>query len=267
MAIGTARALETSGLARVCTAALLAACAVAFSTDAGGQQGAGDQTTPLSSECQVSGSTWSVRGALSNLGEALKEKRPVRVLSIGASSRAGWDPARGGYHRIIEGLLEKTIKGLDVHIIDRGVSGELAEAAAERLKLEVALTEPDLVLWQTGTSDAMSRIPVDEFKATVTEMVRWLKAHDVDVVLVGLQYSRSMAKDAHYQALRLAVKEVADAEKVLRVGRYEAMEMIARARAAKGQPGPDDLEIAETGYACMAEFVARAISAALFAKR
>jgi hypothetical protein len=65
----------------------------------------------------------------------------------------------------------------------------------------------------------------------------------------------------------LALKEVSDAEKVLRIGRYEAMEMIDRARSAKGQAKPDDLVIAETGYACMAEFVARAISVALFAKR
>lgn len=267
MAIRIARAHETARLRPASAAALLAACAITVSTVAAGQQGSGDQTTPLSSECQVSGLTLAGNAALPNLAKALKEKRPIRVLSIGASSRAGWDPVRGGYHRIIESLLEKTIKGLDVQIIDRGISGELAKAAAERLNVEVALTEPDVVLWQTGTDDAMARIPIDEFKATVTDMIRWLKEHNVDVVVVGLQYARTMASDAHYQAVRLALKEVADAEKVLRIGRYEAMEMIDRARSAKGQAKPDDLVIAETGYACMAEFVARAISVALFAKR
>jgi lysophospholipase L1-like esterase len=262
-----ASAHETAHLSRACIAALVSAMMVAGAAGVNAQPAAGDQASPLSSECQVAGVAVGGSAALPNLAKALKENRPIRVLSIGASAYAGWNPKRGGYHKIIEALLEKTFRGLDVKIIDRGFSGELARAVAERLDVEVALTDPDVVLWQTGTSDAMARIPVEEFKETLTDMVRWLKEHDVDVVLVGLQYSRGVANDTHYQALRAAVKEVADAEKVLRVGRYEAMEIIDRARAAKDQPGPDDMVIAEAGYACMAEFVARAISAALFAKR
>ena len=266
MGFRMARAPEAARMRRISLAALCAALAVAIPMGVKGQP-SGDTATPLSSECQVAGVSVGGSAALPGLAKALQEKRPIRVLSIGASAYAGWEPKHGGYHRIIEALLEKTFKGLDVQIIDRGFSGELAKAVADRLDVEVALTNPDVVLWQTGTSDAMARIPVDEFKETLTDMVRWLKAHDVDVVLIGLQYARSMASDAHYQALRSVVKQVAEAEKVLRVGRYEAMEVIDRARAAKGQPGPDDLVIAETGYACMAEFIARAISAALFAKR
>jgi lysophospholipase L1-like esterase len=262
-----ARAREAAHLTRARMVALVSAMAVAGAAGVSAQPATGDRASPLSTECQVAGISLGGSAALPNLAKALKENRPIRVLSIGASAYAGWDPKRGGYHRVIEALLEKTFKGLDVKIIDRGFSGELARAVAERLNVEVALTDPDVVLWQTGTSDAMARIPVEEFKETLTDMVRWLKAHDVDVVLVGLQYSRGVANDTHYQLLRAAVKEVADAEKVLRVGRYEAMEIIDRARAVNGQPGPDDLVIAEAGYVCMAEFVARAISTALFAKR
>jgi lysophospholipase L1-like esterase len=245
---------------------LFVALAVAATASVNGQSAPGDQAAPLSSECQVAGV--SASGAPTpRLAKALQEKRPIRVLSIGASAYAGWEPKRGGYQRIIEAMLEKTFKGLDVQIIDRGFSGELAKAVADRLDVEVALTHPDVVIWQTGTADAMARIPVEEFKETLTDMVRWLKAHDTDVVLIGLQYARGVESDAHYQALRRVVKEVADAEKVLRIGRYEAMEIIDRARKAKDQSAPPDIEIAETGYACMAEFVARAISVALFAKR
>jgi lysophospholipase L1-like esterase len=254
-------------LKRSSAAALLAALTVAVSAGASGEQASNDQSTPLSAECQAAAIPVANTVPLPSLAKALKERRPVRVLSIGASAHAGRDPARGGYHRIIEALLEKTFRGLDVEIIDRGVSGELAQAVAERLKVEVALTHPDLVLWQTGTNDAMARVPVEDFKETVTEMVRWLKAHDIDVVLIGLQYARSVVSDAHYQALRSAVRQVSTSEKVLRIGRYEAMEIFDRALAAKGQPIPDDIAIAETGYACMAEFVARAISVAAFAKR
>ncbi len=266
MGFRMAPARKVASVRYVSRAVLSIALAVAMTASVHGQSAPGDQAAPLSSECQAAGMS-SSGAPMPQLAKALQEKRPIRVLSIGASAYAGWEPKRGGYHRIIEAMLEKSFKGLDVKIIDRGFSGELAKSVAERLDVEVALTHPDVVIWQTGTADAMARIPVEEFKETLTDMVRWLKEHDVDVVLIGLQYARGMAADAHYQALRSAVKEVADAEKVLRIGRYEAMEIIDRARKAKDQPAPADIEIAETGYACMAEFVARAISVALFAKR
>ena len=68
---------------------------------------------------------------------------------------------RGGTPPLLERILEHTIKGLDVEIINRGFSGELAEAAGERLKIEVALNHPDIVLWQVGTNDAFAQVPVE----------------------------------------------------------------------------------------------------------
>jgi hypothetical protein len=40
----------------------------------------------------------------------------------------------GGHYAIVEHFLETIFKGLDVQIVHRGVSGELAADAAERIK-------------------------------------------------------------------------------------------------------------------------------------
>ena len=74
----------------------------------------------------------------------------------------------------------------------------MSAQAATRIKNEVALHEPDLVLWQVGTNDALAYVPLDEFETTIVDTVRWLKEHKVDVVLVGLQYVDRMAQDDHY---------------------------------------------------------------------
>ena len=87
-----------------------------------------------------------------NVSAALRDRKKIRILAIGATSIARRDSAPGGYHAIIEQFLERTFKGIDVEIFNRGVSGELARDAAERIKTEVALTEADLVLWQVGTA-------------------------------------------------------------------------------------------------------------------
>ena len=70
-----------------------------------------------------------------------------------------------------------------------GVPATLAADAAVRMKNEVALVEPDLVLWQVGTNDALAYVPSDEFASTVKEQIDWLKAHRVDIVLVGIPSS------------------------------------------------------------------------------
>ena len=148
-------------------------------------------------------------------------------------------------------------------MVHRGVSGELAADAAQRIRTEVALVGADLVLWQLGTADAMARVPVPDFYATVSETLAWLKANKVDAILIGMRYAKSMADDVHYQAIRTAIREVAKEHKVQRLGRYEAeetLEKVNRQSAALAS----ELRSAEIGSACVAEYLARAIAAGLF---
>lgn len=219
---------------------------------------------PVSKECQPNGLPTASARPLPNTTLALRDRKVIRILTIGASSSAGRETT-GDYHAIIVDALEKAIPGIDVQIIDRGVSGELVRDASDRMKNEVALTEPDLVLWQVGTNDAIARIGVDDFRASLNEGVQWLKEHDVDVVLVGVHYLRQLRRDAYYQSVRAAVVKTADEQNVLYVGRYEAIEMIARVR--EGARVPSEFAQTEAGYSCMAEYVARAITSGIFLKK
>lgn len=220
----------------------------------------------LSKDCQTPGLAMSGVTPLPNLALALKDRKVLKILSIGASSKAGKASRDAGYFSLVEGILEKTLPGIDVQIIDRGVSGELARDAAERLRTEVALAGPDLVLWQLGTHDALMQVPVDEFKATVSEALDWFKPLKVDVVIVGLHYLRKMATDPHYQAIRQALNRTVEEKKVLRISRYEAMQVIEQARTAGNTPLPNEFMTTEAGYSCLAEYIVRAVTTGIFAK-
>ena len=102
---------------------------------------------------------------LPNSALALQKRKKIKILAIGASSAAMLGMGRDGNPPLLEQILERNIKGLDVEIINRGFSGELADAAGERLKIEVALNHPDLVLWQVGTNDAFAQVPVETSSA------------------------------------------------------------------------------------------------------
>jgi acyl-CoA thioesterase I len=223
----------------------------------------------LSPECRVPGSKLYTLAPLRAVKRALKERRPIQVLAIGSSSTAGVGASSplASYPMRLEGELEKLFPGVEVEVVNRGLSGEVAADAADRIKNTIAEVEPDLVVWQVGTNDALARVPVDEFEATVRDTVRWLKDGRADVVLVGLQYTRDFSRHEHYARIRQAIQRVAVSENVLLVRRFDAMQFIARTKANFDLLSGDQLHLNDLGYHCMAEHVAQAIVTNLFLRR
>ena len=237
---------------------------------AGGTAGAQTAPPPLSPQCEAPGADIATTAPLPHLAERLGHGEPLRILAIGSSSTwgIGASSRRKTYPAQLRGILEASLKGTTALITNRGVSGEVAQTTAERLRTEVALEKPDVVLWQVGTNDALARVPAEDFEKTVQSTVEWLKASDIDVVLVGLQYTPKFARDEGYFAIREVLRRVAAAQNVLYVRRYDAMQFIARNNPA--QPdlmSGDDLHLNDTGYQCMAEHVAHAVIANLFVRR
>lgn len=222
----------------------------------------------ISRACDVPAADIATPTPLPNLEAALQARRRIRVLAIGSSSTVGLGASSPshGYPAQLEAILETTFKGLDVVTINRGVSGEAAAATADRLKTLVGLEKPDLVLWQVGTNDALMSVPANDFKATVGETLRWLRQREVDTVLVGLQYTLKVSKDPHYAAIRMALRDIATAEGILLVRRYEAMEFIEKAKAG-ALTSPDELHLNDLGYRCMAEHIARAMVVSAFMRK
>ena len=108
--------------------------------------------------------------------------------------------------------------------------------------------------------------PADEFAATVKDQIDWLKAHKVDVVLVGLQFAPQMLRDAHYIEIRDTLRKVAADENVIVVRFYEAMQIVNQAAREGAGPVAEEFERSEAGYNCLAQYVARAITFGVFAK-
>jgi acyl-CoA thioesterase I len=224
-----------------------------------------EETPPLSPQCQAPNSDIAAPAPLPQLANRLEKGGPVHILAIGSSSTwgIGASSRRKTYPAQLIGILDAALHGAKAEIVNRGVSGEIAQTTAERLRTEVALDKPDLVLWQLGTNDALSRVPAEDFENTVRTTVRWLKDNDIDTVLVGLQYTPAFARDESYFAIREALRRVAADENVLYVRRYDAMQFIAKTQA-NNEISADNLHLNDLGYLCMAEHVAHAVIANLF---
>lgn len=270
------------GMARSC--ALIFACiVVGLAGSAGAQQpaettraaaadrvaatpsAASGSDVPPSFECRVKSPIFEGKAPLRTVRRAIREKRPIRVLAIGSSSTVGVGASSpiASYPVRLENDLEGLLKGLDVDVINRGVSGEIAVGASERMKLEVAEQRPDLVVWQVGTNDAIARVKLDTFSEELHDTLRWLAGHRIDVVLIDPQYVERLSSDASYTGIVEAIAKVAAEERVLLVNRFDAMADLAKQKGNGKYLAGDQFHLNDLGYRCMAEYAARAIVAGI----
>ena len=216
----------------------------------------------LSPECRVPGSKLYTLAPLWSLKRALKARRTVKVLAIGSSSTAGMGASSplASYPVRLETELEKLFPGVEIDVTNRGISGEGAAGAAQRMQNTVAEVDPDLVVWQVGTNDALARVDLDSFSASLDETIKWIKSHRIDLVLVDPQYTAKLAEDDYYKQVVSAIQTVAAANRVPLVLRFEAMRYLAGQHASGTYLSRDQFHLNDLGYRCMAEHVARAIT-------
>jgi lysophospholipase L1-like esterase len=201
------------------------------------------------------------RRPLRALSRAVRAKSHVKVLAIGSSSTVGVGASSPSatYIARLETSLEGSMKGFDFDGVGRGMSGEVAQGAADRMRKEVEETKPDLIVWQVGTNDALRHVSIDGFKGCLKTTLAWLADNKIDVVLIDPQFGTSLTKDAYYEKVVAAVAEVAREQHVMLVDRFEAMRELQHERGDRFYLTADNLHLNDRGHRCMAEQLSRSI--------
>jgi acyl-CoA thioesterase-1 len=253
-------------------AALLLASALALLPVVGGAHELGSvaapklESVPAATADPVTGKSGARLGRqLPRLGRALRETGTAKVLAIGSSSTAGVgasSPSRT-YTARLEVDLETALNGTDFDIIGHGLSGEVAQGAADRMKREVEEVKPELVIWQVGTNDALRHVAIDSFKNCLKKTLAWLKEQQIDVILINPQYGDQLIKDSYYEDVVNAVADIAREADVLLVDRFQSMRKLQRERGDRFYLSTDNLHMNDEGYRCLAEQLATTIIAAL----
>jgi lysophospholipase L1-like esterase len=202
---------------------------------------------------------------LPRFSKALLSGGPVRIVAIGSSSTQGVGASapNRAYPTQLRALLELALPSTQFEVINLGVGGEAAEATVERLRREIPAQNPDLVIWQVGTNDALKGVAAADYERTVASALEFMKVRGDDVLLVGMQWTRKFAANANYLALRDATARVAKQQGVTLVSRFDAMRRLGEASGREDMIGPDQLHMNDRGYRCLAEQVAATLSRAL----
>ncbi|MFY9954192.1 SGNH/GDSL hydrolase family protein [Bradyrhizobium sp.] len=138
--------------------------------------------------CEVPDYLLSTESALPKVADAVKGGRALNILVVGSRSSTINASEASAYPARLQAMLREKLPATTVNVsVELRVKKTAEEVASGFVKL-LEDKKPTLVIWQTGTVDAIRSIDPDDFRGAVGEGVAALQK-GADVVLMNLQYS------------------------------------------------------------------------------
>jgi hypothetical protein len=139
--------------------------------------------------CDVPPYLLATESSLPKVAEAIKKGSPLDILVVGSRSSTINTSDGTAYPGRLQALLKEKLPKVPVNVSVELQIKKTAEEVAPGLVKLVEAKKPTLVIWQTGTYDAIRSIDPDDFRSAVDEGVAALQNAGTDVILLNLQYS------------------------------------------------------------------------------
>ena len=134
----------------------------------------------LSSDNDLTSATNQVKG---------QQRLDISVIGTGSSALPGPDGAAFAYPARLEQALSHELRGVSVkvtaHVEARAATADMVPGLAKIL----ADDKPSLVIWQTGTVDAMNGVAPEDFRVNLDDGVTAIENAGANVILMNMQYS------------------------------------------------------------------------------
>ena len=205
---------------------------------------------------------------LPRVASLLGKDGDIRIVAFGSSSTegAGASSPALAYPALLERDLEERLQigassRRSITVLNRGRGGDDAEAMAARLERDVVAERPDLVVWQTGSNDPLSGVPVARFVELTRAGIVAIRATGADVVLMDQQWCRKLSgvdgAERYGEALHALAAELG----VPVIRRRALMQSwVSRGLMTPAQMiGPDGLHMTDAGYRQLAKAAAAQI--------
>ena len=224
--------------------------------------------TPVSAEiCTAPRNLIALDRPLPRLMASVTARQPVRIVALGSSSTSGTGASsrKTSYPARLEEELRSAWPGVPIEVINAGIGGELAADMLRRIDKDVRARKPQLVIWQTGVNDAIRGVPVAEFSAQLATGIRRIKAAGSDVLILDHQLAPRIEKLPNGRTYRQAMRDIAAAEGVPIVHRFEIMKHLVDTSqfSLATMLDADQFHLNDRSYACIGHLVARALDLAV----
>jgi hypothetical protein len=139
--------------------------------------------------CDVPAYLLTSESSLPKVAAVVKSGQPLTILVVGSRSSTITGSESSAYPARLQAALKEKLPQVPINLSVELQTSKTAEDAVGSLVKLVEAKKPTLVIWQTGTVDAMRSVDPDDFRGAVDEGVVALQNAGADVVLINLQYS------------------------------------------------------------------------------
>jgi hypothetical protein len=217
--------------------------------------------------CDVPDELMQIDEKLPHLAERLQANEPVKIVAIGGASTTGLAAGSSdlAYPHRLQEILAGWYPSPPITVVNRGVPRQTAQQMLERFPTDVISEDPVLVIWETGTTDAVRGVGVDDFATTVQTGIDELKSHGIDIILVDMQFSHSTATIIDFEHYLNALHRLGDVNDINVFPRFEVMRYWSEQNVFNfdGVAKNERASLAAKVYECLAKKLAETIRIAL----
>jgi hypothetical protein len=203
-------------------------------------------------ECLVAQHQVEQAFPLPQVKRAIAAKKLV-VLVVGSASSSL--PGRGGavsaYPARLQKALSELLPGVAVTVATDVKPHRTAAVMVQTLKAVLTANKPNLVIWQTGTVDAIQAVDPDQFSDTLAQGIDLIRAAGADPVLVNAQYSPRTESMIALTTYADDMRWVALQHEVPLFNRFDVMKLWADLGTFDFTDAPNKLAMAKQVHDCI----------------
>jgi hypothetical protein len=176
--------------------------------------------------CRVPDDLTYSDGLLPRLAAALKAKAPIKIVVVGTASSEGigLSPPAKAFPEHLVAELRRLYPENALSVIVNAKRGRTATTQSSLLVREVVPEKPVLVIWQTGTVDAVRAVDPSDFGDALIAGIDLMHYKGADVILMDMQYSTPTASVVNYPPYIDYMRRIAASRQVMLFDRYEIMQ-------------------------------------------
>ena len=174
------------------------------------------------------------------------------------------EASENAFPRVMGRTLMELVPGAKVQVVVRGGRGLSAADSLAIMRKELAADGPfQLVIWQTGTVEAVRNSPPGDFAQVLLEGAEAVSEANANLLMIDSQYSRFLQTNSNIEPYQQALQQAASMNGVGLFHRFDLMHYwVNEGRIdLERTPKSERKQVIETMHACIGMHLARAILA------
>lgn len=153
--------------------------------------GAATSYAQTASVCDLPSYLTLATASLPRTTDQIKTRKKLSIVVMGTTSSTlvGTDGPASAYPAKLESTLRRRLEGVDVNVTTFVQSRTTSMDMFRQIGRILSDAHPALVIWQTGTVDAIRGVELEQVRIALSKGVDTIQSAGADVIFMNMQYS------------------------------------------------------------------------------